>query len=109
MWPQISPVIPPMNSVASIAKGRKLFCNTCLELDFKYPKKIISIATLRNYFRRAITFTVHNGVYDKYMCAVISKICKNFSFLSRILTSSHHKYTMAEKKIISIVEHLKKV
>ena len=69
---------------------------------------MVSTETLLCYLDWRLTFTVHTDASDKKLVAVITQNNITIVFFSIILSKPQRNYTMTEKKLLEIVERLKK-
>ena len=86
MWPRQSPLLAPLEELASGPKGRKIFCNDALESSFKELKCMVSMETLLSDIYCKLPFPVHTGASDKQLGAIISQNNKPIAFFSRKLS-----------------------
>ena len=69
---------------------------------------MVSSETLLSYPDCTIPFTFHADACDKQLGAVISQNNKPIVFLSIILINPQRNYTTTKKKLLAIVEFLKR-
>ena len=89
--------------------GRKILWNYALESFFKELKRVFSAEKFMGYPGWKLPFTVHTDSSDKQLCAVISQNNKLIAFFSRRLSKPRRNCTTTDKKLIAILECLKKL
>ena len=105
MWPKRSEILAPLTKITS--PKVKFLWGKEQEEAFQKMKKVMAKETLLAFPNFSKEFTIHTDASKLQLGAVISQEGKPIAFYSRKLNPAQTRYTVAEHKLLSIVETLK--
>ena len=104
MWPRQAHTLATLTKLTSI--NREFKWTKVEQYAFDIIKLIVAHNTLSTYPYFNETFQIHTDASAFQLGAFISQKGKPIGFYSRKLTDTQQRYTVTERKILSIVETL---
>ena len=105
MWIHCSDTLAPLTALTS--RNVPWRWTEVEQKAFDAMKRIINRKTLSSYPDFTAPFDIHTDASDLQLGAVILQRGKPIAFYSRKLNSAQQRYTVGERKLLSVVETLK--